>query len=237
MMYHATFDAVIEINNQAVRQLENNSYPLAHQLIRKALNLCKTIMKKQLQRTEEQMQRQTVSYEWSSQRITSSPKIMKEERFIFSRGIFIHSPSNCSDMIKAILCYNNALVYHLLATSITKTKLIRTTATSTKKHDLYLQRAKLLYRLSGGILKQLQPVLSEQENLRLFHVAIWNNLGIISYDLVDYRATKNCFHQLNRNLTCFQNTNSIASCDLYQNDILAMYCNAMLDVPTTAPCA
>mmetsp|Transcript_26212 Transcript_26212/g.39687 ORF Transcript_26212/g.39687 Transcript_26212/m.39687 type:complete len:233 (+) Transcript_26212:227-925(+) len=232
-MMHHTIDAVIEFNNNAVRQLENYDYPLAHQLLRQALKLCKTIIKKQLQRTEAQMQRQIVSYEWSSQKITSSKKILKEERFIFSRGIYIHTPSNCSDMIKAILCYNNALVYHLLATSVTKL----TTATSTKNYDLYLQRAKLLYRLSGGILKQLQPVLSEQENLRLLHVAIWNNLGIISYDLVDYPATKNCFHQLNRNLKCFQSKDSIASFDLYQNDILAMYCNAMLDVPTTAPCA
>lgn len=66
-------------------------------------------------------------------------------------------------------------------------------------------------------------------------MAILNNLGQLSYELVDYECSKICFDQLHRNvmhLLKYEKPNVYT-----KSDLNGMIANSIVDIPTTAPCA
>merc|ERR1739844_609695 len=117
-------------------------------------------------------------------------------------------------MIKAVIFYNAALTHHLLATF-------------DHDSDLSLQRAKILYGWSLKLLKNRHH--SNRRGFPLLHMTLLNNLGHVSYNMVDYSTSKKCFDQLHRNL--INNRRTIKGTNLYQNDLIAMHFNTVMDSP------
>mmetsp|Transcript_10620 Transcript_10620/g.15636 ORF Transcript_10620/g.15636 Transcript_10620/m.15636 type:complete len:238 (+) Transcript_10620:40-753(+) len=206
----ARLEKAIILNNKAVQNLETKNYNTSIQLLRRAITIC------QITNNDEPQTTEPVSFfQWSS-RIGS---LEKEGRgcFVFNRGVFIRSMATSTEIVKAVILYNTALVYHMFA------KL-------DQNCDQHLQRAKLLYALSARILKKEQS-----QRLQLFHMAIMNNLSQVSYDMVDYQTSKKCLDQLQQNILHLHRTKKRTG--FCPRDLMAMHFNTLVDVPMTAPCA
>mmetsp|Transcript_16820 Transcript_16820/g.25596 ORF Transcript_16820/g.25596 Transcript_16820/m.25596 type:complete len:250 (+) Transcript_16820:71-820(+) len=237
----------VTLNNIAVQQLENNDFSSASELLKVALRM---ILPKQDNEPANDLNvppSQLVDFRWSKNaNMCSSGKIRdktSQNRYIFARGVFIvrwaqknrkmmrTGNTPLSSDVKASIIYNAALASHLQA--------------SQENNYISLQiRAQSLYRLSQNILREARNK-GNRSKLCLqnfFHVAILNNLGQLSYELVDYELSTKYFNQLKRNLH-FLKSKRKGSILLWQetgycqNDLAGMFSNTAIMVPNTAPCA
>lgn len=209
----------IVLSNKAVQHLEKRDYQIAVHLLQKALSIHQLCMK----HTGNIGVRSTApapTFKWSSKLTALGSK--ERERSIFSRGIFIASTRTPNEVIMAVVAYNAALTHHLWASLHNNS-------------GLSLERAKLLYSVSGQALKQQQAKKTSLQLCKVLHLATLNNLGQVSFDLVDYRTSQKCFDLLRRDLAyIYQMKNRSNFCI---SDLVAMLFNTLLDVPIAAPCA
>mmetsp|Transcript_2513 Transcript_2513/g.3696 ORF Transcript_2513/g.3696 Transcript_2513/m.3696 type:complete len:259 (-) Transcript_2513:68-844(-) len=244
----ALVDKAIILSNKAVQQLEssNDNYHSARQLLRQALTIiiCQIV---DVQQDSSKKSPAASFFQWSSQisTITKNEELDDETTttgFVFTRGIYIRSLTTRLEIVKAAICYNTALTHHLLATTQLDDSNHYTTTT-----DQLLQQAKLFYSRSAQILRNVnEPGEKRRLLLRLLHMVILNNLGQVSYVLVDYHTSQECLDQLQRNIILYysihrrrtkkkkkRTCNPTGFCP--HDDLIAMHFNTLLDVPMTAP--
>eukprot|EP00546_Thalassionema_frauenfeldii_P011865 CAMPEP_0178910410 /NCGR_PEP_ID=MMETSP0786-20121207/9083_1 /TAXON_ID=186022 /ORGANISM="Thalassionema frauenfeldii, Strain CCMP 1798" /LENGTH=216 /DNA_ID=CAMNT_0020582661 /DNA_START=87 /DNA_END=733 /DNA_ORIENTATION=+ len=145
--------------------------------------------------------------------------------FLFSRAMFVHDRNpttrpcrrHLSADAKAAIVYNAGLTFHILAIKQNDSRL--------------LSKAGSMYSLSQTILRKAAET---GYNSKLcfhsfFHIVLLNNLGQMSYMLVDYDASSHYFGQLELNLRYItsrpKHENTFDS-----NDMLGMMSNTFVDV-------
>jgi len=263
----------IVLNNLAVEELEGKDFRSACTLLEKATEIILEDSSIESLSSKKMIQEQMLffskrrSFEWS--KIIQLPDRSSSGvgNFIFTRAMSIRnlrrrdskmSPTKQQNNSihttddKAVILYNTALAIQLQAVE-------------EQKPDLALQtRARNLYLLSQAMLRKSgeSGFKSKLCFTHFFHIAILNNLGQISYDLVDYRSSAHCFGLLSNNLkylvqkrkikknskninsaSSFSGNSSITSIALWkvtgygQSDIAGMFSNTIVQTPTTAPCA
>jgi len=150
---------------------------------------------------------------------------------------------------KAVIMYNTALVYQLLVIVNTATPTVITK--NQQKVSTQQLRSRNLYLLSQTMLRKGQKYFKSKLCFyHFFHIAILNNLGQISYDLIDYRSSEHCFTLLYNNLKYLvrkqqqlssskKNKSSVALLwtGFCQSDVAGMFSNTIVKSPTAAPCA
>ena len=143
--------------------------------------------------------------------------------FVYARGMFVTGSRGSLEEAKAVISYNAALAAHLLGLETSES---------------FLQtRAQYLYKLSRALLRKQQAKGSKMSKLlyaHFFHMAILNNLGQISIELVDYESSKSCFEML---LTNLKHIMSKTKTVYGQEDLQGMLSNSIVILPTTAPAA
>lgn len=237
-------EMAIQYNNRAVQELELYDYEKAYVLLKKAIMM---IAKKQpnhktkISRCPNDSD-SVVQFQWSPNDSTRTSSVANAHndggRFIFYRGIYI-LPSLYTTVaygchIKAAMLYNCALAHHLLAPLLDHTT-----------PDAMLQQSQRLYFASQNLMQKYQAQQRKQQRsntirinkcfLRLFHVAVWNNMGQISLDLVNYTAFQCCLERLDRYLHRHAAKKTVFIAD--GNDLAEMHRNVLMNVPTAAPVA
>lgn len=216
---------IIDLNNAAVRQIEDGDFRSATEILTGALRLM------MIQHSKEKgLGSKTTRFIWSKNNLGSLKQLKNDDddkigTFIFARGMFVHGTvtrGGALGEIKAVITYNAALAAHLLAVETCNSTL--------------LAKAHALYRLTRACLKKQRERGDKSRlcNQHFFHMAILNNLGQLSYELVDYECSKTCFDQLHRNLMHLLKYEKPVYA---QSDLNGMIANSIVSMPTTAPCA
>merc|ERR1711862_439690 len=157
--------------------------------------------------------------------------------FMFSRAMFVydlnpqkrrHLRRQLSSDVKAVIIYNTGLAFQLMAKEKNETSI--------------LSKATAMYRLSQTILRNANERGAKSKLCfnHFFHVALLNNLGQISYELVDYGASGHYFGQLELNLKHIvsRSKSGKGGISLFEkSDMLGMMSNTVVEIPNTAPCA
>lgn len=204
----------IILNNKALRCLEDGDFQSADELFCEALKL---LISPDIEKTKRSKSR----FAWSKE--ASIPISEADETigtFIYSRGMYM---KRCGGELKAVILYNAGLAAHLLGTRRSDSRLLR------KAHSMYtLSRMTLKKRHADGFRSPLC-------HKHYFHMALLNNLGQLSLELVDYQSSKVCFAQLYKNLMCLMTRKKAA---VYgKRDLEGMIANSIVEMPNTAPCA
>eukprot|EP00547_Thalassionema_nitzschioides_P002756 CAMPEP_0194215768 /NCGR_PEP_ID=MMETSP0156-20130528/17790_1 /TAXON_ID=33649 /ORGANISM="Thalassionema nitzschioides, Strain L26-B" /LENGTH=227 /DNA_ID=CAMNT_0038944373 /DNA_START=18 /DNA_END=701 /DNA_ORIENTATION=+ len=225
-----------------VRHIEENDKTSACDLLSTAVKLILKADSTGSSSTERNSPVKCNHFEWSNATNNSFPEKPCEvavEQYVFSRGMYVycqrskmrHQSFNLSSDAKAAIAYNAGLAYHLLAIE--------------KSDSILLRKASHMYRFSQSILRKANKSGSYSKLCfnYFFHVSILNNLGQISYDLVDYSASTQYFGKLKLNLKHLIAKSMSAELSsrkwdaFNQNDLRGMISNTVIDIPTTAPCA
>lgn len=224
----------IELNNMGVQSLEHGNYDYASDLLTLAVRLIvKTSNIDENHSQQHRLQSKYNTFRWS----INAPQEKKESdlsigTFTFSRGMFInvrkrHTVCNLSSDMKAVIAYNTGLSFHLLATE--------------NNDSTLLVKAGKMYRLSQSILRESIKKGSPMSKLCLnyfFHVVLLNNLGQLSYELVDYEASGYYFEHLEMNLKHLVLKGMPYDGGAFdRRDFLGMISNTIVNLPNAAPCA
>ena len=210
---------LIDLNNTAVHHLEDGDFGAANRLLA-------TVVVNLLKITENKAESvSSLHFSWSEDApIPSRPNDDEAiGAFVYARGMFVTGSRGSLEEAKAVISYNAALAAHLLGLETSESFL--------------LTRAQYLYKLSQAFLRKQQAKGSKMSKLlyaHFFHMAILNNLGQISIELVDYESSKSCFEMLLRNL---KHIMSKAKTVYGQEDLQGMLSNSIVILPTTAPAA
>lgn len=215
---------LVKLNNAAVRHMEGGDFQSAGLLLKLALSLVAKSGKKR----GDAAAFTTVKskFAWSTEIPTHKLDLLGPGKrfefgiFLFAKGILITSTA-VSRESKAAILYNAALVAHLLAVW-----------GPIHGHSALLRRAKKLYNLSRILLKQCPK--SMLLHKLFIHMAILNNLGHLSYGLVDYECCRLYFGFLYKTINCGETACTVA---FDQRDIQGMAGNSVFVTPTAAPCA
>lgn len=219
----------VELSNMAVDQLEDGDFKAAEKLLRAALT-CLVHMPKRGDEKNPKKRSRAAHFSWGKE--APAPNNSQTHDFIgtfvYSRGMRMdhsnHGIPEITGEVKAVIAYNAALATHLLAIETSESALLR------KAHSFYTLSNRALSKLCSGGAK---PALCFSVH---FHMAILNNQGQVSYQLVDYRSSKVCFEMLAKNVKFLMGRNHISH-DYCPTDLRGMLGNSLLDTPTTAPCA
>lgn len=232
----------ITLNNIAVQHLENDDFSSAFNLLKITLQIIFTIEDENPAATNTS---ESIDFQWSKNVGLFAKCKLNDgncmNRYVFPRGMFtirktqekrtMRAGRNLNSDVKVAIIYNAAVACHLL---------------SLEKHcNTPLQlRAQSLYRLSQNILREARNkgFKSKLCFQKFFHVAILNNLGQLSYELVEYESSANYFSQLEKNLYFLKRKtkgNSLLwqGTGYSQKDLAGMFSNTVIKVPNTAPCA
>lgn len=228
----------IELNNMAVKNLEHNDTKSACELLTTAAKIIlntSAVLRRSTRPLQENLSKHT-RFEWSDvtySALKPSPRSNDPfGTFLFSRAMFVHDRNpttrHCRRQLsadaKAAIAYNAGLAFHILAIKQNDSRL--------------LSKAGSMYSLSQTILRKAgeKGYTSKLCFHSFFHIVLLNNLGQMSYMLVDYEASTHYFGQLELNLRYItsrpKHENAFDS-----NDMLGMMSNTFVDVPDTAPCA
>mmetsp|Transcript_1047 Transcript_1047/g.1337 ORF Transcript_1047/g.1337 Transcript_1047/m.1337 type:complete len:240 (-) Transcript_1047:55-774(-) len=232
---------LIQLNNIGVQNIEQSDIKAASDILATAVKL---ILKDDASKPKpiECPSSKHIRFEWSkiaNLGISAKCCEMSVGQYVFSRGMYIYGqqskktydPVDLSSDAKAAIVYNAGLAYHLLAVE--------------KSDSLLLRKASHMYRYSQSILRKANRKGSHSKLCfnYFFHVSILNNLGQISYELVDYNASTQYFDKLKLNLKHLiakSMSPEIASRQrntFHQNDLRGMISNTVIEIPNTAPCA
>ena len=211
---------LIDLNNTAVHHLEDGDFNAANRLLTTVVvNLLKITENKVLESVS------SLQFSWSEDApIPSRPNDDEAiGAFVYARGMFVTGSRGSLEEAKAVISYNAALAAHLLGLETSESFL--------------LTRAHYLYKLSRAFIRKQQAKGSKMSKLlyaHFFHMAILNNLGQISIELVDYESSKSCFEML---LTNLKHIMSKTKTVYGQEDLQGMLSNSIVILPTTAPAA
>lgn len=214
----------VKLNNAAVHRMEGGDFQSAGLLLKLALSL---VARSDRKRGDTATITTVKSkFAWSTEVPTHKLGLLGPGKrfefgiFLFTKGILISSTA-VSRESKAAILYNAALVTHLMAVW-----------GPIQGHSALLRRAKKLYNLSRILLKRFPK--SMLLHKLFIHMAILNNLGHLSYGLVDYECCRFYFDFLYKTIKCGETACTVA---FDQHDIQGMAGNSVFVTPTAAPCA
>lgn len=234
----------IELNNMGVRHMEENDIASACDLLSTAVKLILNFEASCSSPAERESPKKCNRFRWSkvtggSVSISGKGSVVAVGQYVFTRGMYVygrHSKTrqesfHLNSDTKAAIAYNAGLAYHLLAIE--------------KSDSLLLSKASHMYRFSQSILRKANKNGSYSKLCfnYFFHVSILNNLGQISYELVDYSASAQYFQKLKLNLKhliakSMSPELSSRKLDAFnQNELRGMISNTVIEIPNTAPCA
>lgn len=224
---------IVDCNNHALDQLvKNNNILFARDLLETAVecvsasdDIPKSSVSTQNQ-LEDDSELSNYRFNWTS---AANYTETKSQTFIFSRGLQI-TPNFDDDKVpvdydcKAAIFYNAGILFHLIG------HLTNDSSYLTRAMDLYISSQSILRNALG---QGKRSVLCFQHCL---HVALLNNLGQISYELIDYDATEYYFQNLKLNLKYFVARETKEGA-IDGTDYMGMVSNTMIDIPIMAPSA
>mmetsp|Transcript_26320 Transcript_26320/g.39868 ORF Transcript_26320/g.39868 Transcript_26320/m.39868 type:complete len:230 (+) Transcript_26320:452-1141(+) len=221
----------VVLNNIAVQNLEQGNTEFACKIFASAVKL---ILSAPMDfSSTEQMFSKSAHFSWSNvvyDNIKTRRNETSDRTFMFSRAICIENYSPTADLtqlsndMKAGIIYNTGLAFHLIAME--------------NNDSNFLSKARDTYSLSQTILREasMNGIISKLCFDYNFHVILLNNLGQISYELVDYDASSYFFYQLSVNLNHIasqpKNEINFENCDMN-----GMKSNVIVELPNAAPCA
>lgn len=186
----------ITLNNEGCEYLECGDFVTARNCFRDALQFM-TVSIVELQ-NEMQGQPQVLDdgerlseFQWSV--LPHTPlHIAPDAYYVYQRGIFIYrdeddsspSPFELSEE-SSMIVYNLGLAFHLIGIS-----------TNTASN---LNEALSFYKISSAIRARR----ANAKNPEVIDLAIYNNMGHVCYEQVDYNQARSCFATLKRGLIYF----------------------------------
>jgi tetratricopeptide (TPR) repeat protein len=172
----------IALNNEGCEYLECGDFPTARNCFRDALQFM-TVAIVEAQRLSE--------FQWSV--LPYAPLHIAPDAYVYQRGVFIYrddddfpTPSafELSDE-SSMIVYNLGLSFHLLGTSTNKSAL--------------LNEALSFYKIAEAIRSRR----TQAKNPELIDLAIYNNMGQIYYEQVNFDQARICFGALKSALIYF----------------------------------
>jgi len=234
----------IELNNVGVRNLESNDITSACEQLTRAVKLVlrtqNTTSSRKSLKLRGMQSNKCISFRWSKDTPLSKSKDETQTgTYTFSRGMLVYETSKTkydarctlSSDVMAAICYNAGLAFHHAATR--------------RNESLLLKKALTMYQLSQTILRRAnrRDAKSRLCHSFFFHVALLNNLGQLSYELVDYQASRYYFGHLESNVRFLvSKASSIKSSPkegttYSPENLIGMMSNAIIAMPNAAPVA
>jgi hypothetical protein len=242
--FHAEAIEAIEaigLNNRGVALLEAGELCGARDAFLRSLeNLAKAVLNQgKIENVDHSTWRNDhIQFSWSADCVLVEVEGGEEDdrpatcAFGCYRGVYVnYSPSEFCDPhlneLSAVVVFNTALSTQLLAMNQSESDLLL------RSRELYMMSLRLLRRDNDYKQRSLSAGLT-------FNLVLINNLGQLSYELVDFSEGRKYFDELAMLLLCPfipRNQNICRTGQLEECDLKGIMLNVMLHAPSTAPCA